>query len=203
MNYYDTLGVSKTASDDEIKTAYRKLAKEFHPDKNPGNKDAEEKFKHITEAYSTLSDSEKRAAYDYDLKFNGTKKFDGFPPGFDPSDMFGDIFSRGMFRKKQKNPVQNGRSIQHTLKIPLKFCVTGKALEITINREETCPDCKGSGKTSSSKEEICSLCHGVGEIKQGSGFFVLSQTCPKCRGEGKVISSPCRIMNRSLINNPC
>ena len=192
LSFYDVLGVNQTADDNEIKTAYRKLAKEYHPDKNQGNKESEEKFKKITEAYDTLSDSQKRSAYDYSL--SGASDFKNNPFYGNPSDMFNDLFNRSMFgsRSRIPNPSANGKNIQYTLKIPLEFTLTGKSLEINILREEKCSSCSGSGKTASSSENICGSCMGSGQVRSSSGFFVVNQPCRACKGTGKIVTNPCQ-----------
>lgn len=189
LNFYETLGVTQSSDESEIKAAYRKLAKEYHPDKNQGNKESEEKFKKITEAYDTLSDAQKKAAYDYSLSGVHTSN----PFYGDPSDMFNDLFNHSMFggRKRQSSSQQQGKNIQYTLKIPLSFTLTGKSLEINITREEKCPTCSGSGKTSASVETICNVCSGAGQIRSGQGFFVINQPCRACKGSGKILTHPC------------
>ncbi len=208
MNLYDTLGVKQSSSDDEIKKAYRKLAQEYHPDKNDGNKSSEEKFKQITEAYSTLSDQDKRAAYDYELKTGHSAKspfgqgnpFSGpFSGGFNPEDMFNGFFGQSMFRNAQKksNSQMKGKDIQYTLRVPLKFAISGKTLEIDVTREEICSLCSGSGRSTSSKEATCHTCRGEGVVRGGQGLFIVTQTCPACSGSGKVVSNPCKTCNGS------
>ena len=192
LSFYDVLGVNQTADDNEIKTAYRKLAKEYHPDKNQGNKESEEKFKKITEAYDTLSDSQKRSAYDYSL--SGASDFKNNPFYGNPSDMFNDLFNRSMFgsRRRHSSSSTNGKNIQYTLKIPLEFTLTGKSLEINILREEKCASCSGSGKTTNSSENICGSCMGSGQVRSSSGFFVVNQPCRACKGTGKIVTNPCQ-----------
>ena len=203
MNFYDTLGVKQDSSDDEIKKAYRKLAQEYHPDKNDGDKSSEEKFKEITEAYSTLSDTDKKAAYDYELKtghstrspFGHGNPFAGpFGAGFNPGDIFNDFFSQTMFRNGPKKPSgqMKGRDIQYTLRVPLKFVISGKNLEIDVAREEICSVCLGSGRSQTSRDATCSTCHGEGAVRGGQGMFVVTQVCPTCSGSGKVVTNPCK-----------
>lgn len=192
LNFYDILGVKQTANDNEIKTAYRKLAKEYHPDKNQGNKESEEKFKKITEAYDTLSDSKKRAAYDYAL--SGTSDFKNNYFYGNSSDIFSDLFKHSKFESKKRNTNSSihGKNIQYTLRIPLEFTLTGKTLEINILREEKCPSCSGSGKTKDSSEIICEYCLGSGQIRSNNGFFVVNQPCKVCKGVGKIVTNPCQ-----------
>jgi len=204
-DYYEILGVSKNASDQDIKQSYRKLALKYHPDKNKGNKEAEEKFKEATEAYEILRDPKKRASYD---KFGheGVSGFEGFGRGAytDFSDIFGDFdlgdifegffgssFSNGRKTKRSRR----GSDIQYDLSISLEEAATGKEVHIDIPRSETCETCQGTGATPGSKPTVCPVCNGTGQVRQTQGFFSITQTCYKCRGAGKVITSPCKSCN--------
>jgi len=186
MNFYETLGVNQTADADEIKASYRKLAKEYHPDKNQGNKNSEEKFKKITEAYDTLSNDKKRAEYDYMLSGGDIRNH-----FHNHSDIFNDFFNNSMFNSRKHSNVKNGRNIQYTLKIPLSFTLTGKSLEINVIREEKCDTCSGTGKTNNSIEKVCDNCSGSGQIRSGNGFFVVNQRCGKCNTTGRILLNPC------------
>lgn len=195
-DYYQVLNVSRDADENEIKKAYRKLAVQFHPDKNPGDKEAEEKFKEATEAYDVLRTPEKRQRYDQygHAGLEGTTS--GFGPGMNLDDIlnevFGDVF--GGFSRTQNRPKQ-GRSLQYNLEITLEEAYYGKEETIEIPRIENCPECSGSGAERGSTVETCPQCHGRGQVTQSQGFFTMSRTCPRCRGEGEIIKSPCRNCN--------
>jgi len=202
-DYYEVLGVSKTAQDDEIKQAYRKLALKYHPDRNKGDKDSEEKFKEATEAYEVLRDPKKRASYD---KFGheGIQGFEGFGRGAytDFSDIFGDFDFADIFEgffgsafgggKTRTRRARRGSDIQYDLTIELEEAASGKEVQIDVPRHESCDECNGTGSKSGSKPAVCPVCSGTGQIRQTQGFFSITQTCYKCRGEGKIITSPCR-----------
>lgn len=199
-DYYELLGVSKNASADEIKNAYRKLAMKYHPDRNPGDKSAEEKFKEIKEAYETLSDQKKRAAYD---QFGhsgpqGFEGFQGFQGGGDFSnvfeDIFGDIFGgrRGASSGgRAKTRAQRGADLRYDLELTLEQAVFGKTLEIRVPSVVACEPCQGTGAKKGSKPVQCSTCGGVGQVRMQQGFFSIQQTCPDCHGNGQVINNPC------------
>ncbi len=202
-DYYEVLGVAKTATKDEIKKGYRKLAIQYHPDKNPGNKEAEEKFKEATEAYEVLSDDQKRQVYDQyghaGLEGMGGP---GGPGGFDPSafqgfeDIFGDfsgIFENlfgggGGSRRRQSGGPGQGASLRYDLQISFKDAVYGTKAEVSYQRNEQCPTCKGSGGTG---RKVCSTCQGTGQVRHSSGFFSIASPCPNCHGEGSSIENPC------------
>ncbi|MDY6935244.1 MAG: molecular chaperone DnaJ [Spirochaetota bacterium] len=201
-DYYDVLGIKKNAADDEIKQAYRKLALKYHPDKNKGNPEAEDKFKEATEAYEILRDPKKRAAYDR-YGHDGVSGFEGFGRGAytDFSDIFGDLdlgdifesfFGSGMGAKTKSRRVRRGADIQYDLVITLEDAAFGKEVKIEVPRDETCPSCDGTGSASGTKPSVCPVCNGTGNIRQTQGFFSISQTCYKCRGDGKIITSPCK-----------
>lgn len=213
-DYYEVLGVPKTATLDEIKKAYRKLAIKYHPDRNPGNKEAEEKFKEATEAYEVLSDDKKRPIYDQygfaGLDGMGGAASGGYSHAFhDFSDIFGsmgggfgDIFenlfggmgggfsSRSSRRRSADEPSQ-GESLRYNLHISFKEAVYGTKAELAFAHNESCPVCHGTGGASGSTRKTCPTCHGQGQISRSAGFFAVSQTCPTCRGEGTVIDKPC------------
>ena len=192
-DYYEVLDVNRDADDDEIKKAYRKLAIQFHPDKNPDNEEAEDKFKEATEAYEVLRDAEKRQQYDRfghaGLEGMGVD-FGGVGVNLDDifGDVFGDIF--GGFGGRQRSP-KRGRSLQYNLEVTLEDVIRGKQVEIQVPRVENCPECDGSGAKKGTRPITCPQCHGRGQVSQSQGFFTLSRACSQCRGEGEVIQDPC------------
>ena len=205
-DYYESLGVSKTASADEIKKAYRKLAKQYHPDLNPDNKEAEEKFKEVSEAYEVLSDDTKRRNYDQFGHegvngaggFGGAGRFGGFGGmgGFeDLGDIFGSFFGGGGSRRRSANAPQRGRDIEVDEVISFEEAAFGVEKEITYSRVEDCPDCKGSGAKPGTSPETCSACGGSGQVRRVQstpfGQFQTNSPCNVCGGTGKVIKSPC------------
>ena len=185
-DYYALLGVSKNASSEEIKKAYRKLARKFHPDLNPDNKEAEARFKDLTAANDVLSDPEKRRNYDQFGDPGGMPAATDFSHGgtsqtFDFGNMFGDFFSGG--DRRQPGPMK-GESLSHTVRIPFKESFTGTKVTLNLHRTETCKTCHGSGESGGSKS-TCHTCGGRGHFEQGSGFFKTRQACPDCGGTGK------------------
>ncbi|NOZ68144.1 MAG: molecular chaperone DnaJ [Deferribacteres bacterium] len=192
-DYYEVLGVKNDASTDEIKKAYRRLARKYHPDLNPGDKAAEKKFKEINEAYEVLSDPKKRAEYDRFGKaaFEGAQGFEGFTArdfgaGFGGvEDIFSDLF--GQFRHREA-PLK-GPDLETRLDISLEEAFSGVTKAINLRRETACKSCGGTGAESSS---VCSRCSGTGSIKQSRGLFRLSQPCPSCNGSGKIVSKICQ-----------
>jgi len=202
-DYYEILGVPKNSSEQDIKQAYRKLALKYHPDKNKGNPESEEKFKEATEAYEVLRDPKKRASYD---KFGheGVQGFDNFGRGAytDFSDIFGDVdlgdIFEGFFgssfggQRSRSQRKRRGADLQYDLTISLEQTATGSEVQIEIPRSEQCETCGGTGSSSKSKPAVCTTCNGAGQIRQTQGFFSISQPCPRCRGEGKIITSPCK-----------
>lgn len=196
-DYYEILDVRRDADEDEIKKAYRKLAVKYHPDKNPGDKEAEEKFKEATEAYDVLRTPEKRQRYDQfgHAGIEGNTIDFGFGVNLDDilNDVFGDVFG-GIGGRSQRRSKQ-GRSLQYNLEITLEEAFNGKEETIVVPRVESCPECSGSGAERGSKVETCPQCYGRGQVTQSQGFFTMSRPCPRCRGEGQVIQTPCRNCN--------
>ena len=205
-DYYEVLGVSKSASDEEIKKAYRKLAKKYHPDMNPDSKEAEAKFKEANEAYEVLSNPEKRAKYDQfghagvDPNFGGGGFGGGFDMGdIDLGDIFGSFFGGGFSgfggQQQRANAPQKGQSLRANLTVSFEEAAFGCEKEIELNRTETCSDCQGSGCQPGTTAETCPDCRGAGmvRIQRGGGGFAFSTTapCSRCRGTGKLIHSPC------------
>ena len=217
-DYYEVLGVSKGASADEIKKAYRKLAVKYHPDKNPGDKEAEEKFKEAAEAYSVLSDADKKAKYD---QF-GHAGVDGAGPDFsggfgDLNDILNDLFGGGFGgfgggfsgfggfgggrggQRQQQQRVYKGRDIRVRVKLTLEEIAKGVEKEISIEKSVPCPDCGGRGAKNSSDVKTCPACNGTGQVQRVVnsifGQTVTYSTCQQCGGEGKIISNPCRTCN--------
>lgn len=210
-DYYEVLGVSKGASDDEIKKAYRKLAKKYHPDMNPGDKEAEARFKEVNEAYSILSDSEKRARYDQfghagvDPNYGAGGPgggFGGFDMGdIDLGDIFGSFFGGGFggfggSASSRRNGPQKGESLRASLTISFEEAAFGCEKEINLNRTEECEACHGSGAEPGTTAETCPDCRGTGvvRVQQRTGGFAFSSTapCSRCRGTGKIIHTPCK-----------
>ena len=209
-DYYEVLGVSKTAPADEIKRAYRKLAVKFHPDKNPGDHTAEENFKELGEAYDVLMDDNKRSAYDrmgHAAFAQGTAGARGGGGGFhDPFDIFREVFGAGggsVFEQffggggggmggGGAEARQRGADLRYDLQITLEEAAFGCEKEIEITKLELCHKCDGSGAEPGSKITTCPTCHGRGQVISSRGFFQVSQTCPRCRGTGQSISNPCK-----------
>ncbi|MGH9597887.1 MAG: molecular chaperone DnaJ [Edaphobacter sp.] len=202
VDYYEVLSVSRDASDQELKTSYRKLAMQFHPDRNPGDASAEEKFKECSEAYQVLSDPEKRAAYDryghaaFQNGGGGGNPFTGggFGGEQDLGDIFGDLFGE-MFNMgwggRKASRVQRGRDLRYDLTLEFEEAVFGKEKEITIRRMETCTDCKGTGAAKGKAPVTCTQCGGRGQQRFQQGFFSVARTCSVCGGTGTLIVDPC------------
>lgn len=201
-DYYASLGLQKGASDEEIKRAFRKLAIKYHPDKNQGDKEAEDKFKEINEAYQVLSDPEKKARYDQfgTADFDGSGFGSGGFGGFDFSDMggFGDIFDSffgGGGGSRRRNGPQRGADLEYTVNLTFEEAIFGVEKEIAINRSETCDSCKGSGAKAGTSAKTCPTCDGQGQVRVQRqtplGSFVSTSTCNTCGGSGKVIDDPC------------
>ena len=198
-DYYEVLSVSRTADGETIKKSYRKLALQYHPDRNPGNKAAEEKFKEAAEAYAVLSDADKRARYDqfgHSLGGQGFSGFEGFQDAFGGfSDIFGDLFEDffgGGGSGRRRGRGQRGSDLEYTVELELAEVLTGKTFDLEIPRKETCGECQGSGAEKGSRKQTCPDCGGRGEVRVSQGFFTLRRTCPRCHGEGESIEKPCQ-----------
>lgn len=201
QDYYELLGVSRDASDRDIKRAYRKLAMKYHPDRNPGDKEAEDKFKEISEAYEVLSDAQKKAAYD---QF-GHAGVDGQAGGFggggggfggDFSDIFGDVFGDifgggGGGGGRRRSSVQRGADLRYNLDLTLEEAVRGCEKTLHVPTMVGCEVCGGSGAKKGTSAKTCPTCNGHGQVRMQQGFFSVQQTCPTCHGDGKIISDPC------------
>lgn len=195
--YYETLSVTRTATDSEIKTSYRKLAMQWHPDRNKGDKAAETKFKEISEAYDVLKDGDKRAAYD---RFghaafeqgNGASAH-GFGADFGSafSDIFEGIFGMAGGRGRAASGRERGADLRYNMEITLEEAYFGKTAEIRIPTSVTCETCSGSGAKPGTRPKTCSTCGGHGRVRHAQGFFTLERTCPACQGRGQVIEDPC------------
>jgi molecular chaperone DnaJ len=204
-DYYEILGLAKSATDDEVKKAYRKLAVKYHPDKNPGDKAAEEKFKELGEAYEALSEPQKRAAYDqyghaaFDRRAGG-----GFARGaggfHDPFDVFREVFGGGsifedLFGSSRGNPSepQRGEDLRYDMEISFDEAAKGCEREITVTKPERCDGCGGSGAEAGAKTKVCPTCGGRGQVVSSRGIFSIAQTCPHCQGAGRTVDRPCKI----------
>jgi molecular chaperone DnaJ len=195
--YYETLGVAKTATSDDLKKAYRKLAMSHHPDRNPDDQAAELKFKEVSEAYEILRDEQKRAAYDryghaaFEQGGGGGGGFDfGFGTGFADifDEMFGDVMGRG--RGGRRGP-QRGQDLRYNMEITLEEAFNGKKAKITVPSSIACEPCKGTGGKNGAAPTNCPTCRGAGKVRSQQGFFTVERTCPMCQGAGQVISDPC------------
>jgi len=204
-DYYEVLGVNRSAEADEIKKVYRKLALKFHPDKNPGDKTAEEKFKELGEAYEVLNDPQKRAAYDqfghaaFDPRARASRA-GGFGGGFhDPIEIFREVFggSGGIFESvlggsQDPSQPQRGDDLRYDLEITLEEAALGCEKEISISKPARCDACNGSGMEHGSKMRTCATCGGRGQVITSRGIFSIAQTCPHCRGAGRILDKPCK-----------
>ncbi len=195
--YYETLGVSRTADEAELKAAFRKAAMKWHPDRNPGDKQCEHRFKEINEAYDVLKDDQKRAAYDrfgHAAFENGMGRGgQGFGADFASafSDIFDDLFGMGGGRRGRSSGRERGSDLRYNLEITLEEAYRGKAAQIRIPTAVTCDACSGAGAKPGSKPKTCMSCGGSGRLRHAQGFFTLERTCPSCQGRGQVIDDPC------------
>jgi molecular chaperone DnaJ len=203
-DYYEILGVSKDAPAETIKKSYRQMALKYHPDRNPGDRESEERFKEAAEAYSVLIDSEKRSVYDrfgHDgLRGEGFGGFSGFNSSIfaDFEDILGNFFNFGFesifggTRQRRTNQPRRGRDLALELDLTLEDAVFGTEKEIKLNRTEYCPECGGSRKKQGTEKAVCQQCQGRGQVRYQQGFFAISRTCSECDGSGEIIPYPCK-----------
>ena len=195
-DYYEVLGVDQTADDGELKKAYRQLAMQFHPDKNPGDKKSEERFKEVSEAYAVLSDPDKRAHYDRFGTAPGAAAGGGFEGGF--GSLFEDIFDNffagaGGGRGGRRSRATRGEDLQYELKITLEEAAAGVETKVQIPRLERCEACTGTGAEPGTRKTTCETCQGRGEVRMSHGFLTVARPCPRCGGEGQLNKSPCKV----------
>jgi len=196
VDYYETLGVSREADGKELKSAFRKLAMKFHPDRNPDNPDAEQSFKELNEAYEVLKDSEKRAAYDRfgHAAFQNGGNPGGFSGDFGSSmgDIFEDIFGDMMGgRRRSSGGRERGADLRYNMEVTLEEAFEGKTAQIDIPSAVSCDPCSGTGAKAGSSPSTCGTCGGNGRVRASQGFFSVERTCPTCQGRGEIISDPC------------
>jgi molecular chaperone DnaJ len=194
-DYYQVLDVARTATEAEIKKAYRRLAMKFHPDRNPNDHEAEGRFKEVKEAYEVLCDAQKRPAYDQ-FGHAGVDASRGAGHGFDPRDAFGDIFGEvfgDIFGggRRGRSGVYRGADLRYELELDLEQAVFGDSASIEFATLAECELCRGSGSAQGAKPAICETCRGAGQVRMQQGFFAVQQTCPRCQGRGQVITDPC------------
>jgi molecular chaperone DnaJ len=195
-DYYEILGLSRGASEQDVKAAFRRLAKDCHPDRHPGDKTAEQRFKELNEAHETLRDPQKRAAYD---QF-GHAAFDGHGRGFGPdfassmSDIFDDLFGEfmgGRRGSRQRSGRERGADLRYNMEIDLSEALAGKTAQIRVPTSVTCEACTGTGAKSGTQPSSCPTCSGAGKVRATQGFFTIERTCPSCQGRGEIINDPC------------
>lgn len=191
-DFYEILGIDRNATDDEIKKAYRQLAHKYHPDKNPGDKSAEERFKEINAAYEVLKDSEKRAQYD---RFGYAETGAGFGPGagfgVDFQDLFGDVFGDFFGAGRRRTRGQRGSDLRYDLEVTFEEAAFGAEKKIKIPKTAKCQKCEGRGAKPGTSPTTCPTCNGRGQVSYQQGFFSISRPCSRCRGEGTIIKEPC------------
>jgi len=193
-DYYSLLGVSRDASEQELKRAYKKLAMKYHPDRNQGDKEAEKKFKEVSEAYEVLSDQNKRQAYDQfgheglDARFGQGGGFQGGSFNDIFGDVFGDIFGGG---SRSQNRARRGSDLEYRIEVSLEDAIKGKEIKISVPRKVNCNSCKGTGAKNGTALKTCNHCNGQGQVRVSQGFFSVQQTCPVCKGRGSVIEENC------------
>ncbi len=208
-DYYEVLGISRGADEQDLKSAYRRLAKEFHPDRNAGDKDAERKFKEISEAYEALKDPQKRAAYDQfgHAAFEGGRGGQGgFGPDFasSMSDIFDDLFGEFMGGRRgggqagrTRTGQERGADLRYNLEITLAEAFSGKTAQIRVPASVSCENCDGSGAKPGTKAKTCATCGGIGKVRASQGFFTIERPCPTCQGRGENIDDPCSVCSGS------
>lgn len=194
-DYYETLNISRDAGDDDIKRAYRKLAMQYHPDRNPGDKEAEEKFKEASEAYEVLRDRDKRRIYDQygheGLQGSGFSGFSGFDDIFSSfGDIFEDFLGFGSGGRRRNRPVK-GNNLRYDMELTLEEAFSGKEEKIEFKKWGSCETCSGTGVEPGHEPRTCSTCNGNGQVIRSQGFFQIKTTCPACNGSGKMITDPC------------
>src|SRR5271154_5870603 len=196
QDFYEVLGVAKSATADDLKKAYRKLAMQYHPDRNSGDKTAEQKFKDISEAYDILKDDQKRAAYNqfghaaFEQGGAGGAGFGGFSGGF--ADIFEEMFGAMGAGRRDAGTVRSGSDLRYNLEIALEDSFKGKQTTVRVNTFAQCEPCRGSGAEPGSSPSSCRTCQGHGRVRAQQGFFTIERTCPTCQGAGTVIQKPCR-----------
>ncbi|WP_274423516.1 molecular chaperone DnaJ [Chelativorans sp. YIM 93263] len=195
-DFYETLSVSRNADEKELKSAFRKLAMKYHPDRNPGDQTAEQKFKEINEAYETLSDPQKRAVYDryghaaFENGGMGGRPGGGFGGG-GFADIFEDIFGDIMGGRQRRSGRDHGADLRYNMEITLEDAFTGKTAQIHVPTSVSCDECSGSGARPGSSPTQCPMCHGAGRVRAAQGFFSIERACPQCQGRGEIIQDPC------------
>ena len=208
-DYYEVLGISRSATDQDIKSAFRKLAKEFHPDRNPDDAEAEQNFKEVNEAYEVLKDPQKRGAYDQfgHAAFDGSAGFGGQGQGFgndfsaSMSEIFDDLFGEFMGgrqaggRGRSKSSRERGSDLRYNMEISLGEAFSGKNAEIEVPTNVICEACDGTGAEKDSQPITCPTCSGSGKVRASQGFFTIERTCPTCHGRGEIIENPCSVCN--------
>lgn len=208
-DYYEVLGLSRNATDQDVKSAFRNLAKDYHPDRNPGDQEAEHKFKEVNEAYEVLKDPQKRAAFDQfgHAAFDGTGGFgpggQGFGADFSASmseifdDLFGEFMGSRMRGGRTRSSRERGGDLRYNMEIDLKEAYSGKAAQIEVPTSVICEVCEGTGAKPGTSPVVCATCGGSGKIRASQGFFTIERTCPNCQGRGEVIEDPCEACSGS------